>query len=103
MYMLMFNVPVSHVDIVKEAIFDAGAGIIGKYSHCSSQILVEGQFKPLAGSHAFVGEVGQIETIPEFRVETVCDDTHIKEVVAALKKAHPYEVPSYQVIKMEDY
>jgi structural hemagglutinin/hemolysin toxin protein RtxA len=103
MYMLHFHVPESHVDIVKNALFAAGAGVIGNYSHCSWQIAGEGQFMPLAGSHAFVGEVDALERVPEFKVETVCDEVHIKAVIAALKASHPYEVPSYQVIKMEEY
>ena len=97
MYMLCFNVPQTHVEEVKNALFAAGAGIIGNYSHCSWQILGQGQFKPLEGSNAFIGKINQIETVAEYKVETVCDDHCIKDVVNALKKAHPYETPSYQI------
>lgn len=97
MYMLAFNVPESHVELVKNAIFTAGAGQMGLYSHCSWQTLVEGQFMPLHGSQAYIGEVEQLEKVTEFRVETVCKDSVIHEVIAALKKAHPYETPAYQV------
>lgn len=102
MYMICFNVPESHLDIVKNAIFEAGAGKIGNYSHCAWQIVVEGQFMPLAGSNAFIGKVENLEKVREFKVETICDNTKIKDVVAALKHVHPYEVPSYQVWKLED-
>jgi len=95
--MLCFNVPQTHVEEVKNALFAAGAGIIGNYSHCSWQILGQGQFKPLEGSNAFIGKINQIETVAEYKVETVCDDHCIKDVVNALKKAHPYETPSYQI------
>lgn len=102
MYMLCFTVPVTHVEQVKNAIFTAGAGTIGNYSHCSWQILGQGQFKPLTGSTAFIGRINQIETVAEYKVETVCDEQHIKNVVAALKHAHPYETPSYQIWSLID-
>ena len=103
MFILCFIVPESHLEVVKDAVFKAGAGKINNYSHCSWQILGEGQFMPLTGSNAFIGTINKIEKIPEYKVETICDDEHIKDVVAALKLAHPYEVPSYQVWKLENY
>ncbi len=102
MYMIYFNVPETHLDAVKNAIFKAGAGIIGNYSHCAWQILGEGQFMPLAGSNAFIGDIGKLETVAEYHVETVCDEEKIDAVISALKFAHPYEVPSYQVLKLEN-
>jgi structural hemagglutinin/hemolysin toxin protein RtxA len=103
MYMLCFNVPEPNLEEVKNAIFAAGAGVIGNYSHCSWQILGQGQFKPLEGSNAFIGKVNQMETIAEYKVETVCAEHCIKEVVSALKKAHPYETPSYQIWPLTDF
>lgn len=100
MYMLYFHVPETHVEQVKNAIFAAGAGIIGNYSHCSWQILGQGQFKPLEGSNAFIGDVNHLETVAEYKVETVCATNYITAVIAALKKAHPYETPSYQIVPL---
>lgn len=102
MYKLCFNVPETHVESVKHAIFEAGAGKVGEYSHCSWQILGEGQFMPLAGSHAFIGEINQLERLPEYKVETICTHECIHDVIAALKKAHPYETPAYEVWALED-
>lgn len=101
--MLCFHVPETHLEIVKKAIFNAGAGKMEQYSHCCWQVLGEGQFMPLAGSKAFIGEVNQLEKVAEYKVETVCDKTCIREVIAALKLAHPYEVPSYQIWSLEDF
>tara|TARA_R110000868_G_scaffold108769_15_gene296668 strand:- start:780 stop:1085 length:306 start_codon:yes stop_codon:yes gene_type:complete len=101
--MLCFHVPESHTEIVKNAIFTAGAGQVGHYSHCSWQILGEGQFMPLDGHQAFLGETDKLEKVAEFKVETVCDTAHIQAVIAALKHAHPYETPSYQVWKLENF
>ena len=103
MYVLRFNVPASHLEIVKQAVFEAGAGKIGHYSHGSWQVLGEGQFMPLPGSHAFIGEVGVLAKVPEYKVETICEDACIKAAVAALRRSHPYETPSCQVWKLEDY
>ncbi|HTM63802.1 MAG TPA: NGG1p interacting factor NIF3 [Gammaproteobacteria bacterium] len=103
MYKISFYVPSSHVDQVKIAMFEKGAGKIGNYSYCSWQILGEGQFMPIAGSHAFIGEQNQLETVSEFKVEMVCDHAHIKEVIAALRQSHPYEEPAYQVLRLEEF
>ena len=97
MYMLCFHVPETHIEQVKNAVFAAGAGVVVNYSHCSWQVLGQGQFKPLEGNNAFIGELNQIETVAEYKVETVCEDQCIENVIQALKNAHPYETPSYQV------
>ncbi|HAT8389961.1 TPA: NGG1p interacting factor NIF3 [Legionella pneumophila] len=101
MYMLYFHVPETHLDEAKNAVFAAGAGHVDNYTHCAWQTLGEGQFMPLTGSQAFIGEINQLEKVPEYKVETICAGERIKEVVAALKKAHPYESPSYQVVRIE--
>jgi structural hemagglutinin/hemolysin toxin protein RtxA len=101
MYILFFLAPESHLDVIKNAIFAVGAGSIGHYSHCAWQTLGEGQFMPLPGSHAFIGEMNTLEKVPEYKVEIICTKEQIKEAVAALKRAHPYETPSYQVLRLE--
>jgi len=103
MYKLCFYVPVTHVDLVKQAIFAAGAGRIGDYDCCAWQVLGEGQFRPLAGSNPFLGRQGQVETVAEYKVEVVCEDALIRDVIAALKAAHPYEEPAYQVWRLESF
>jgi structural hemagglutinin/hemolysin toxin protein RtxA len=101
LYQLSFHVPETHLEEVKNAIFQAGAGNIGGYSQCAWQTLGTGQFMPREGSHAYVGSIDKLERISEYKVETICEERHLKAVVAALKLAHPYEVPSYQVIMLE--
>lgn len=101
MYKLCFYVPDTHVETVKQAIFDAGAGRVGAYDSCAWQVPGEGQFRPLAGSEPFIGRQGQVEKVAEYKVETVCEDALMAAVVAALKAAHPYEEPAYQVWRLE--
>jgi structural hemagglutinin/hemolysin toxin protein RtxA len=103
MYKITFNVPATHVELVKEAMFAAGAGTIGPYRACAWQVLGEGQFMPLEGSEAFIGQKNQLEKVPEYKVEMVCEQQFILEVIAALKFSHPYEQPGYFVVKMEDF
>lgn len=103
MYKICFYVPTSHTDSVKNAMFAQGAGKIGNYSCCAWQTLGEGQFMPLTGSHAFIGELDQLEKISEYKIEMICEDAYIKDVITALKKAHPYEEPAYQVWRIEEF
>lgn len=103
MYKLCFYVPKSHLSVVKDAVFKAGAGTIGNYCQCSWEVLGEGQFMPLKGSNAFIGEMHQLEKVLEYKVEMVCTEDHVQEVIAALKAAHPYETPAYEVWKLENF
>ena len=103
MFHISFYVPVNDAEKVKNAMFQAGAGKIGNYDSCSFEILGKGQFRPLSGSNPTIGSQGSIETVDELKVEMVCADHLIKDVVAALKKSHPYETPAYYVTKALDY
>ena len=77
--------------------FDAGAGRIGLYDQCCWQVEGLGQFRPLEGNQAFVGETNQLEVLTEYKVEMVCDKTLIKDVLAAMHLAHPYEEVAYDI------
>jgi hypothetical protein len=63
--------------------------------------LGQGQFRPLEGSNPHIGSQNQIETVDEWKVELVCEDELIHKAVAAMKQAHPYEEPAYDVWKLE--
>jgi structural toxin protein (hemagglutinin/hemolysin) RtxA len=102
MYMLFCLVPETHLEAVKAAIFETGAGQIGNYQHCAWQTLGTGEFMPLSGSNAFLGQVNQLETVQEYKIEIACSKAQIKPAIAALKQAHPYETPAYHVIRCED-
>ncbi|MGL4675645.1 MAG: NGG1p interacting factor NIF3 [Wohlfahrtiimonas sp.] len=103
MYKFVFFVPDSHVEQVKEAVFNVGGGKLGEYSHCSWQILGQGQFKPLKGSNPYSGTVDKLHTVAEWRVELVVEEPLLQAAVNAMKEAHPYEMPAYDVINLEDY
>lgn len=94
---LIFFVPESHKEVVKHAIFAAGAGQYDGYDSCCWESQGMGQFRPLAGSQPYIGQQGQVEYVPEYRVETICPAQSIKPVLNALISAHPYETPAYEV------
>ncbi len=100
---ISFYVPVKDADKVKNAMFQAGAGKIGSYDHCSFEVKGIGQFRPLSGSNPTIGTLNELETVDELKVEMVCEEAFIQEVIAALKKSHPYETPAYYAIKTLGY
>ena len=98
-------VPQSHADIVRQAIGEAGGGVIGNYSHCSYSISGIGRYKPLAGAHPAIGEVGKFEEVREERIEFICERSKAREVISAIRKVHPYEevvVDIYPLISEEE-
>ncbi|WP_458526515.1 NGG1p interacting factor NIF3 [Onishia taeanensis] len=102
MYKLAFFVPIEDAETVKEAVFSSGAGRIGDYEACCFQTSGIGQFRPLSGADPHIGRVGELERVEEMRIELVCEDARIHAAVAALKTAHPYEEPAYEVWRLED-
>ena len=97
MYKLCVYIPLSHLDKVKTAIFEAGGGKIGNYDNCCWQTQGLGQFRPLNNSQPFIGKPGNVETVEEVKIELVVEDALIKHVIACMKQAHPYEEPAYDV------
>jgi hypothetical protein len=103
MYKLTVFIPDDALEAVKIALFNAGAGTMGNYEQCCWQVKGSGQFIPLAGSQPHIGSQDKLERVSEWRVEMVVDEAVIEEVVAALKQAHPYETPAYDVITVLDF
>lgn len=103
MYKIIFYVPATHLEAVKEAMFAAGGGHIGNYDQCAWQVLGTGQYRPLAAANPFQGTCGTKEVTPEYQVEMVCAPELIRAVVHALKTHHPYETPAYQVLELLEF
>ncbi|KAK6330305.1 hypothetical protein TWF730_004799 [Orbilia blumenaviensis] len=106
-YKLIYFVPTAALDDTKAAIFAAGAGRYpgpGNYTECAWVTSGTGQFRPGDAANPHIGKVGQLEFVPEQRVETIIiGDEVARKVVQALKDAHPYQEPAYDVIKVEDF
>ncbi len=103
MYKLVFFVPESHAEAVKQAVFATGAGRIGDYDRCCFETRGQGQFRPLAGANPFIGQSGELERVDELRIELVCEDHLIRSAVAALRAAHPYEEPAFDVWPLSEF
>jgi hypothetical protein len=94
---LVVFVPPSALDDVRDALFAAGAGRIGGYERCSWYTEGTGTFFGGAGTSPVIGEAGQEERVPELRLETVYPAEAHEQVLAALREAHPYEEPAFDV------
>jgi len=91
MYQIYFYVPVKSKEIVKTAMFKAGAGQLGNYEQCCFESPGVGQFQPKTGSNPFTGKIGVLEKVQEYKVEMIVDSKCLNSVISALKLAHPYE------------
>ena len=100
-FRIEFYVPETHLEEVKKALFQAGAGRVGDYDCCAWQTRGVGQFRPGADSSPFIGSKGEVETVEEYKVELVCEQNCLASAVAAMREAHPYEEPAYGVFRLE--
>ena len=90
-------VPAGDAEAVREAMFGAGAGHIGDYSHCSWSVAGTGQFLPHEGASPTIGSVGSVEQVSEDRVEMIAPSRLRAHVLAALRGTHPYEEPAFDI------
>jgi len=94
-------VPPENADDLRTAIFAAGAGHIGDYSQCGWSVTGTGQFLPEDGARPAIGTVGAVERVVEDRIEVVASVRVRHQVLAAMRAAHPYEEPAFDVVALE--
>ena len=99
---LVTYVPVTHADIVRDAIANAGGGKLGNYTHCSFSIKGIGRFKPIEGANPHIGEVDKLESVDEERIEVTCTSDVIDSVIEAIKRVHPYEEIPIDIYNLEN-
>lgn len=99
---LNVNVPADYAEAVREAIAKAGAGFIDNYSDCSFYYSGTGCFKPLNNANPFIGQHGQLAKVEETRIETIMPAKIQNRIIKAMLKAHPYEVPAYEIIPIHN-
>lgn len=92
--------PQEALPAVARALREAGAGHIGKYDSCLSYSRVTGCWRPLEGTSPYLGQVGEISAEPELKVEVTCPTEKVDQVLAAVKRAHPYEEPVINAIPL---
>lgn len=90
---------------VRMAMGDAGAGVLGNYTHASFSVRGVGRFIPGEGAHPAIGEVGKLVEVEEERIEVICQKEKVKDIVGVIKKVHPYEeipLEIYQLVNEEE-
>lgn len=98
---LVVFVPADHLETVGEAMFAAGAGRIGDYSHCGFRVPGRGSFFGGDATNPTIGERGRLELVDETRLETVVPTKRLPAVVAAMVEAHPYEEPAFDIYPLK--
>jgi dinuclear metal center YbgI/SA1388 family protein len=96
-YKITVFTPEKDLEPVSEAMFKAGAGHIGQYHHCSFRIPGTGTFFGSDSTNPTVGQKGRLETVAEIRLEIICSEGALNNVLGAMRKAHSYEEPAFDV------
>ncbi|WP_373016983.1 Nif3-like dinuclear metal center hexameric protein [Muriicola sp.] len=99
---LVTYVPTEASEQVKEALFAAGGGNIGNYSHCSFSISGKGSFRPESGSRPTLGKKGETEITEEFQVHMTFPARLEKKLIRALFESHPYEEVAYEITTLDN-
>ena len=96
------TVPKENLEEVRTAMCNAGAGVIGNYTFCSTSIKSVGTFIPNDDSKPYLGEHNKLEFVEEEKLEVICDIEKVKEVIGELRKVHPYEEPAIDIVSLID-
>ena len=99
---LVVFVPVSHADIIRKALGEAGAGKIGNYDFCSFSSRGVGRFRGNEKSNPTIGAAGQYEAVEEERIEVIVTREILEKVLRAIKEVHPYEEVAYDIYPIEN-
>jgi len=97
---LVVFVPSTHMEVVRRAISEAGAGHVGNYSHCTFSSTGTGSFLPLDGTQPFIGSPGVLEYVEEVRLETIMPEKKSRRVLKAMLNVHPYEEVAYDLYSL---
>lgn len=101
-YKLSVFVPISHIDAVSDAIFNAGGGKFGEYSHCGFRTIGTGSFKGSEYSNPAIGKKQNLEFVDEVKFEVMINSFDVNKVLKAMFEAHPYEVVAYDIYPLKN-
>lgn len=99
---IVVTIPVENVNEVRNAICEAGAGIIGNYTDCSMSTKCIGTFKPTTDANPYIGKNNNLEFVEEEKLEVVCNVKLVHKVITRLREVHPYEEPAIDIIPLLD-
>jgi len=97
---IVVTAPAENAEEIRIALGDAGAGVIGNYSHCSISTKCIGTFKASGKANPYIGQKDKLEIISEEKIEVVCDIAIAKEVLKKLREVHPYEEPAIDIVPL---
>ena len=99
---IFVTVPCENTADVRTAMCNAGAGIIGNYSFCSTSVKSTGTFIPNDDANPYIGKQNELEFVEEDKIEVICDVDKVKNVIQALRETHPYEEPAIDIVPLID-
>lgn len=99
---IIVTIPVENVNEVRNAVCEAGAGVIGNYTYCSMSTKCIGTFKPTDEANPYIGEKNKLEFVEEEKLEFVCNVNIVKNVISILREVHPYEEPAIDIVPLID-
>lgn len=99
-YKIEVYAPEDSVDDLLGALAQAHAGEIGHYDYCASILPVQGCWRPLEGAKPLLGNIGELFTGEEMKIEMLCREEYLHEAIHAIREAHPYEEPVINIIPL---
>lgn len=99
---IFVTVPCENTEEIRNAVCNAGAGIIGEYSFCTTCVKSLGTFMPNDNANPYIGENNKLEYVEEDKLEFICDIKNSKHVISELRKVHPYEEPAIDIVPLID-
>lgn len=97
---IFVTIPFENVEEVRNTMCEAGAGIIGEYSYCTTSVKSIGTFIPNENANPHIGERNKLEFVEEEKLEVVCDVELVKKVISKLREVHPYEEPAIDIVPL---
>ena len=99
---IFVTIPPENVEEVRKVVCEAGAGVIGDYTYCTSSTKSIGTFMPNDNANPYIGENNKLEFVEEEKLEFVCDIDQVRKVISKLREIHPYEEPAIDIVPLID-
>ena len=99
---IFVTIPPEDVDKVRDAVCQAGAGVIGNYSFCTTSVESVGTFLPNEEAKPYIGKQNKLEFVKEEKLEVICDVKSVKKILLEIRRVHPYEEPAIDIVPLID-
>ncbi len=99
---IIVTIPPENVEEIRKTVCEAGAGVIGNYTYCTSITKSIGTFMPNDNANPYIGKNNKLEFVEEQKLEFVCDINRVRKVISKLREIHPYEEPAIDIVPLID-